>query len=108
MQTGLASAERGGGSATADIKQVGNKTFILRGEFWTDTTFDPQLMKATPIPFAGDAYNRLLSEHPEYSRYLAVGDRLILVTDGTAVEVSPDAVEPETTLAAPTPRAGTP
>jgi Ca-activated chloride channel homolog len=108
VQSGLVSAERGGGSATTEIRQIGNKTFVLRGGVWTDTTFDPQAITVTRIPFGGEAYQELLDEHPESSRYLAVGDRLILVIGGTAVEVSPDAVEPDRPPATPTPQPMTP
>ncbi len=70
------------------IQTVGVKTFILQGDVWTDTTFEPDTMETEKIEFLSDAYFALLTENPEIGPYLAVGDRVIVVLDGTAYEVT--------------------
>lgn len=92
-QSSLASADRGGGDSAAAIKHVGNKTFILRHGFWTDTVYDRQVMSAEQVAFAGERYQQLLAEYPESGRYLALGDRVIVVLRGTAYQVEPGAIE---------------
>ena len=102
VQSTLADSERGGGSEAAEIKQVANKTFILRNSVWTDTTYDPQQMTTTSLPFGGPAYFKLASEHAQWGKYLAVGERAIVVLDGVAYQIEPGAAEPFST---PTPEA---
>ena len=77
-----------GGEAVNPIQTVGVKTFILRDGVWTDTTFEPDTMETEKIEFLSDAYFDLLSENPEIGPYLALGDRVIVVLDGAAYEVT--------------------
>lgn len=70
------------------IQTVGVKTFILRDGVWTDTTFQPDTMETEKVEFLSDAYFALLSEKPEIGPYLAIGERVIVVLDGTAYEVT--------------------
>jgi hypothetical protein len=79
----------GGGDEVAEIKWVADKAFVLRGGVWTDTGYDPQEMRVTELSFGSAAYFRLLSQHPEWGRYFALGERVIVVADGTAYEVVP-------------------
>lgn len=69
------------------IQSVGEKTFILQGEVWTDTTFEPDTMETEKIEFLSDAYFDLIDSIPVLSEYFAVGERVIVVVDGTAYEV---------------------
>jgi len=69
------------------IQSVGEKTFILQGEVWTDTTFAPDTMTTEKIEFLSDAYFDLLDSIPAMGDYLAVGERVIVVIDGTAYEI---------------------
>ena len=71
------------------IQTVNDKTFILQGEVWTDTTFEPDTMETTQVEFLSDAYFELLLELPELADYFAVGDHVIVVVDGVAYEVVP-------------------
>lgn len=73
---------------TNPIKTVGDKTFILLDGIWTDTTFEPDTMETTKVVFLSDEYFDLLDEIPELAEYLAIGDAVIIVYDGTAYEVT--------------------
>lgn len=75
-------------SSDGAIKYVGDKAFILQNGVWTDTTFTPDKMTTTKIEFGSDGYFNLLQQHPEWSRYVAVGARVIFVVDGTAYEIT--------------------
>ncbi len=69
------------------IETVGEKTFILQNGVWTDTTFEPDTMTTEQIVFLSDEYFALLDAMPEIGPYFALGDRVIVVIDGTAYEV---------------------
>ncbi len=77
----------GYGYAVSPVRYVGDKTFILHEGVWTDTTFDPDKMTPVPVSFGSDDYFSLVTAAPEWGRYLALGDHLIVVVDGTAYEV---------------------
>ncbi len=93
MQNRLSQADRGHQSEVAEIKLVGNKTFVLRNNTWTDTAYDPQRMRVTHLRFGSPAYFRLLLEHPQWGKYFAVGERVIVVLDGTVYQIEPDTIE---------------
>lgn len=69
------------------VQAVGDKTFILRGGVWTDTTFQPDTMETQQIVFLSDDYFALLDAQPELGQYFALGDRVIVVVDSVAYEV---------------------
>ena len=84
VQPGVA----GSGQAVASpVRYVGDKTFLLHDGVWTDTTFDPDRMEAVPVGFGSDDYFALVAARPEWGPYLALGDHVIVVLDGTAYEV---------------------
>lgn len=93
---GIGGGEAGGGIMPAEAAQMmryaGDKTFFLRDGVWTDTTFDPERMSPVRVQFGSDAYFDLLTARPEWGPYLALGNRVIFVAEGTAYEV----VEEET------------
>lgn len=85
----LDDADEGGYQSSVNpIQTVGDKTFILLDEVWTDTTFEPDNMETEKVEFLSDAYFDLLSEIPELAEYFAIGERVIVVYDGTAYEVT--------------------
>ncbi len=69
------------------VKYVGDKTFILHKGVWTDTTFDADRMETTPVEFGSDDYFALIAARPEWGRYFALGDHVIVVLEGTAYEI---------------------
>ena len=73
------------------IQTVNGKTFILQGEVWTDTTFAPDTMETVKVEFLSDAYFDLLTDHPEMGAYLALGERVIVVVEGVAYEITSEA-----------------
>jgi Ca-activated chloride channel family protein len=75
------------GYEVSPVRYVGDKTFILNEGVWTDTTFDPDKMRPVPVSFGSDDYFALVTARPEWGRYFALGDHVIVVLDGTAYEV---------------------
>jgi Ca-activated chloride channel family protein len=69
------------------VKYAGGKTFILQGDVWMDTTYNPDTMTTTRIVFLSDAYFDFLEEYPEAAAYFAVGENVIVVINGQAIEV---------------------
>jgi Ca-activated chloride channel family protein len=83
----LKEAEAPTQSSSALVKQVGDKAFIQRAGVWTDTQYDPAKMTPTRIQFGSESYFNLLSQHPEWGAYLALGERVLFVVDGVAYQV---------------------
>jgi hypothetical protein len=73
--------------STNPIKMVGEKTFIQLNGVWTDTLFKPDTMQTQKVVFLSDNYFNLLDEKPELAEYFALGDKVIVVVDGSAYEV---------------------
>ncbi len=76
-------------SGDGKVKYAGDKAFILRNGVWTDTTFVPEKMTTTKIQFGSAQYFGLLAQHPEWNKYVAVGERVIFVANGVAYEITP-------------------
>ena len=102
------------GQASAGLRQVGDKAFLLADGIWTDTTYR-QGTPTTKVTFGSDAYFALISARPAWGRYFALGERVIVVLDGVAYEVvgeevppvsPPPAVPQDTARPAPTPGDG--
>jgi Ca-activated chloride channel family protein len=75
-------------SGDGKLKHAGDKAFILRNGVWTDTTFVPEKMTTTKIQFGSAQYFDLLAQHPEWNKYVAVGERVIFIVNGTAYEIT--------------------
>ena len=94
-QTTLIQAERSAVHGTDEIKTVANKTFILREGIWTDTSYDPQRMSTTRLQFGSPGHFRVLAEHPQWAKYFALGEQVIVVLDGVVYQTQPGALESE-------------
>jgi Ca-activated chloride channel family protein len=70
------------------VQSVGGKTFLYQAGVWTDTTFQSDTMTTQPVAFLSDAYFALLDRLPELAPYFALGERVIVVLDGVAYEVT--------------------
>jgi len=75
------------GYEISPVRYVGDKTFVLHNGVWTDTTFDPDRMTPVEVSFGSDDYFALVAARPEWGRYLALGDHVIVVLEDTAYEV---------------------
>ncbi len=84
------------GQAPGQVKQVGDKAFVSRQGAWIDTTYK-EGMALIKMDFGSDAYFALVARHPDWARYLAVGDRLIVVLGGTAYQVGDVAAQTNVT-----------
>ena len=69
------------------IVQAGARTFYNKGGLWVDSDFegDPKRLK---VKRYSNAYFELLKTAPEVGKYYAMGDNVIFMMSGTAVEVS--------------------
>jgi Ca-activated chloride channel family protein len=84
------------GVAAEVVKVVGDKVFVYRDGAWTDTTFDPSRMRTQKVGFGGESYFDLLAARPDMGIYFALGDRVIVVVNGVAYEVTEDESGPVT------------
>jgi Ca-activated chloride channel family protein len=87
LEAAEAAAAPGGEYAQA-VKIVGTRTFINVDGAWTDTQFDPSTMTTTPVQFASDDYFALVAARPELGAAFALGERVIVVSEGVAYEVT--------------------
>ena len=87
----------------AEVRIVGDRAFVLRDGVWTDTAYDPSEMKPLRLGFATDAYFRLIAHHPEWGRYFALGQNVIVVLEGQAYEVIPGEDASQASTASPAP-----
>lgn len=84
----LQEADSAPSSGEGKVKYAGDKAFILRNNVWTDTTFVPEKMTTTKITFGSTQYFDLLQQHPEWSKYVAVGTQVIFVVNNVAYEIT--------------------
>jgi len=93
--TGIGGGETDGyGNPISPVRYVGDKTFILHNGVWTDTLFDADKMTPVLLSFGSDDYFALIAAHPDWGRYFALGERVIVVLEGTAYEVRQGEVPP--------------
>ncbi|MBL7076724.1 MAG: VWA domain-containing protein [Kiritimatiellae bacterium] len=74
------------GSRQAGVRHVGKRIFYHIGEQWVDSAYRKE-MKTRRIEFASDAYFKLLADHPELKRSLALGRQVIVVLEGQAIVI---------------------
>jgi Ca-activated chloride channel family protein len=70
------------------MRVVGNRTFVQRGEVWTDTGYDAASMAVEQVPFGSARYLELARASSEWARYASLGERVLLVWEGRAYEVT--------------------
>jgi Ca-activated chloride channel homolog len=88
--SGEIKAQVGAADNNLAINQVGDKAFINRSGNWVDTLYTEANMKVVKITFLSDGYFDLLEKYPELNVYLALGDRVLVVIDGVAYEITPE------------------
>ncbi len=98
-QAALQGAESAAAPAGADanaVKIVGARAFVNVGGVWTDTQFDPSAMKTTKVQFGSDDYFALMGARPDLGAALALGQRVIVLSEGVAYEVVGESTPPLT------------
>lgn len=75
-----------GSKSAANVKTIGGKTFVLRGDVWTDADFDETKIKARVVKFGSKEYFELARD-PKFAAWLSVGPKVIWVWNGAAIRV---------------------
>ncbi|MFW5748580.1 MAG: VWA domain-containing protein, partial [Chloroflexota bacterium] len=99
MPTGTAPGGTGGSTDDTDgmmpagnaITTVNDKIFVVQDGAWIDTAFEPDTMSTEKVAFLSDAYFDLLTQYPALGDYFALGEWVIVVYEGVAYEVVPEA-----------------
>lgn len=76
-----------GSDLSSMVRAVKGRTFVLQTGEWVDTAYDPQVMPVTEIPFLSEEYYRLVNTRGDVAAGLALGERVLIVVDGTAYRV---------------------
>ncbi len=71
------------------VKIVGSHTFVLADRTWVDTAFDPDRMQTTKVAFLSEDYFALAEVRPDLATAFALGQSVIVLSDGVAYEVVP-------------------
>jgi hypothetical protein len=74
------------GPKESPIRVAGTKTFYLDNGRWTDSEYDGKA-ETKKVKAYSDEYFKLLRDTPELAKYLAVGERIIIVFNKVAYEV---------------------
>ncbi len=77
---------RGGVDLGRKVKYVGERTFYLENGVWVDARYDGRA-EVKEIAFLGDDYFALLDEHEGLNKFLALGDRVLVVVGDRAFRV---------------------
>jgi Ca-activated chloride channel family protein len=69
------------------VRVVGSHTFVFTNNTWTDTAYDPDRMQTVKVPFLSEDYFSLAQASAEVGAAFALGERVIVLSDGVAYEV---------------------
>jgi hypothetical protein len=75
--------------AAGRVRQVGARSFVLSGDQWIDTAFDPDRMETVKVAFLSEDYFTLAERSPELAAAFALGPAVIALADGVAYQVVP-------------------
>jgi Ca-activated chloride channel family protein len=75
--------------AAEKVRILGARTFIYNDGAWIDTTFDPEAMRKVNVAFLSDDYFALAESSPEIASAFALGQTVIVVSDGITYQVVP-------------------
>ena len=82
-KTELERSETATGATGSVVKIVQDKVFLWREEMWIDTTFDADHMIPVKVGFMSEGYFALVAARPEWGTYLSIGERVLVVLEGT-------------------------
>ncbi len=71
--------------AGAAVRFVGSRTFYRDGEKWVDSRYEAG-SETIKLRMFSDAYFDLIAQHPDAGKYLALGNRVVVVLEGKAYE----------------------
>jgi Ca-activated chloride channel family protein len=69
------------------VAQAGTKTFFNKDGLWVDSEYEGKL-ETIKVERFSQAYFKLLSRVPEISKYFALGDNVMFLLNGKAIEIS--------------------
>jgi Ca-activated chloride channel family protein len=75
--------------AAGRVRLVGARSFVLSGNQWIDTAFDPDRMETVKVAFLSEDYFTLAERFPELAAAFALGPAVIALADGVAYQVVP-------------------
>jgi Ca-activated chloride channel homolog len=76
------------GPAADNVRKVGGKTFYLREGVWIDAEFKEEArLPEMKLTFGSEEYFSLAARTPELARYLALGERVLVVYGGRVYRV---------------------
>ncbi len=78
---------QGGFRRIEKVAQVGTKTFFNKDGLWVDSRYEGKLATIKVERFSR-AYFQLLSRVPQIGKYLALGEKVIFLLKGKAIEIS--------------------
>ncbi|MBV8857854.1 MAG: VWA domain-containing protein [Acidobacteria bacterium] len=77
------------GAATSSVRKVGDKTFYLRDDVWTDSEFKAEAkLPETAVEFGGEEYFALVKRDPQLARFFSLGERVVVVYNGRVYRVT--------------------
>ncbi|MFL6254574.1 MAG: VIT and vWA domain-containing protein [Pyrinomonadaceae bacterium] len=77
------------GEDSPEMRKVGDKTFYLRDDVWTDSEFKADAkLPETALEFGGDEYFALIKREPQLARFCSLGERVVIVYNGRVYRVS--------------------
>ncbi len=79
--------EEGREQKVTKIVQMGSRTFFNKNGLWVDSEYEGKI-EPVRVKVFSEAYFKLLSEAPEVGKYMALGDEVIFLLHGKAVQVS--------------------
>ena len=69
------------------VTSIGSHSFVNKEGVWIDTSFDPEAMSIVKVAFLSDDYFDLASAHSEIGAAFALGQEVIVVSNGIAYKV---------------------
>ncbi|HTG17348.1 MAG TPA: VWA domain-containing protein [Blastocatellia bacterium] len=71
------------------VRTVGDKTFQLKGEEWTDTEFkDSSTLQKVEVQFGSEEFFNLIAKEPKLSEFFSLGKKVTVVFKGKVYRVS--------------------
>lgn len=75
-------------SVSSAVRKVGDKTFYLRDDVWTDSEFKADAkLPETAVEFGGEDYFALIKREPQLARFFSLGERVVVVYNGRVYRV---------------------